>query len=118
MSISITTPTSTLLRTTVVAGAVHAAGGPLAAKGQVPIAAFAQFTFIGAVLGGIILAVVNRRRAAPGRRFLQIVGGLTALSLVPAIVYGDNAASKIGLVATHLLAAAIIVPALARHITD
>lgn len=130
MAISLTAPTSSLRRTTVVVGAaaaagttalaaaVHAAGVPLAAHGEVPLAAFAQFTFIGAVLGGLLVAFVNRRSVAPRRRFLQTVVALTALSCVPPLAYGDTLASKIGLVGTHLVAAAIIIPVLARQMTD
>ncbi len=130
MAISLTAPTVSLRRTTVVVGAgaaavttavaaaVHAAGVPLAAHGEIPDAAFAQFVFVGAVLGGLLAGAANRYSAAPRRRFLQTVVALTALSCVPAIAFGDTLASKLALVATHLVAAAIIVPILARKLTD
>ena len=44
--------------------------------------------------------------------------GLWPLLLVTLAPYGDSLASKIGLVTTHLVAAAIIIPVLARQITD
>jgi len=130
MSMTLTAPTSSLRRATVAAGAagaatttavaavLRAAGDHLAVSGQVPLAAFAQFVFAGAVAGGLLVALFNRRSAAPRRRFLQTAAALTALSCVPALVAGDGFASKIGLAATHLVAAAIIVPVLAHHTTD
>ena len=120
-------PTSSLRRTTIVVGAVgaaattlaaatvRAAGVHLAVHGSIPLAAFAQFTFVGAVLGGLLVAVLNRRSALPRRRFIQIAMAFTALSCLAPAAGGDDVASKIGLIVIHLLAAAIIAPVLARH---
>ena len=76
---------------------------------------FAELTFTGAVLGGILVAVLNRRSILPRRRFIQIAVTLTALSCLAPAVAGDDASSKIGLIAIHLLAATIIAPVLARQ---
>jgi hypothetical protein len=91
------TPSSALRRTTVVVAAVgaaattmsaaimRAAGVHLAAGGRIPLAAFAQFTFAGALLGGLLVAILNRRSTSPRHRFIQIAVTLTALScLAPA----------------------------------
>jgi len=43
---------------------------------------------------------------------------LTALSWIPSIAWADDAASKVALVALHILAAAIVVVALVRHARD
>jgi Family of unknown function (DUF6069) len=122
-------PTSSLRRTTIVVGAVaaaattlaaatmRAAGVLLAVHGSIPLAAFAQLTFAGAVLGGLLVAVLNRRSALPRRRFIQIATALTAVSCLAPAAGGDDVASKIGLIAIHLLAAAIIAPVLARQTT-
>jgi Family of unknown function (DUF6069) len=67
------------------------------------------------VSGGVLLAVLIRRSSAPHQRFVQITAGLTALSFVVPLAFADATASKTALVALHLLAAAIIVPVLARH---
>ena len=101
--------------TTAGAAAARAAGIPLAAHGKIPLAGFAQLTFIAAVIGGVLLAVLIRRSSAPGQRFVRISAGLTALSCVAPAAFADTTASKIALVGLHLLAAAIIVPVLARH---
>jgi hypothetical protein len=119
--------TSTLLRSTVsvsvlaaavtTAGAVvlRTAGVPLAVHGKIPLAGFAQFTFAAATIGGVLLALLNRRSSAPSQRFFQVAIGLTVLSCVAPVAVADTVASKIALVALHLVAAAIIVPVLARH---
>ncbi len=101
--------------TTAGAAVLRAAGVPLAVHGKIPLAAFAQLTFIAAVTGGVLLAVLIRRSSAPRQRFVQITAGLTALSCAVPATFADTTASKIALVAVHLLAAAIIVPMLARH---
>jgi NAD(P)-dependent dehydrogenase (short-subunit alcohol dehydrogenase family) len=105
--------------TTSLAAAVHAAGVSLAVGGErIPLAGFAQMTLLGAVLGGVLLAVVNRRSSAPRRHFLQTTAVLTALSCIPSITWPDDGATKLALVAMHLSAAAIIVPVLARQLDD
>jgi hypothetical protein len=101
--------------TTAGAAALRAAGVPLAAHGAIPLAGFAQLTFIAAVTGGVLLAVLIRRSSAPRQRFIRITAGLTALSCVAPAAFADTTASKIALVALHLVAAAIIVPVLARR---
>lgn len=123
----ISAPTSSLRRTTIAVGAVgavattlaaatmRAAGVHLAVHGRIPLGGFAQLTFAGAVLGGMLVAVLNRRSTLPRRRFIQIAVALTALSCLAPAAGGDDAASKIGLIAIHLLAATIIAPVLARH---
>ena len=79
--------------------------------------AFAQFTFAGAVLGGLLVAVLNRHSSLPRRYFIQIAVALTALSCLAPAAAGDDVPSRIGLIAIHLLAAAIIAPVLARQTT-
>ncbi len=123
------TPSSALRRTTIAVAAAGAtattlaaeimrvAGVHLAAGGRIPLAAFAQFTFAGALLGGLLVAVLNRRSTLPRRRFIQAAVTLTALSCLAPAAAGDDVASKLGLTAIHLLAATIIAPVLARQTT-
>jgi hypothetical protein len=119
--------TRTLPRATASAGALAAAattagaavlrggGVPLAVHGRIPLAAFAQLTFLAAVGGGVLVAVLIRCGSAARQRFIRITAGLTALSCAAPAAFADTTASKIALVALHLLAAGIIVPVLARH---
>jgi hypothetical protein len=119
--------TSTLSRTTVSVGvmaaavttagavALRVAGVPLAVHGKIPLSAFAQITLIAAVIGGVLVALVNRRSSAPRQRFVQMAIWLTAISCVAPLAFADATGSKVALVVLHLAAAAIIVPMLARH---
>lgn len=83
--------------------------------GQIPLASFAQVTFVAAVIAGVLVALLNRRSSGPRQRFFQVTIGLTALSLVVPAVLAESRASKIALVGLHLIAAAIILPLLAGH---
>jgi hypothetical protein len=102
--------------TTVLAAAGDAAGVPLAIDGEtIPLLGFAQMTLIGAAIGGFIAAALNRSSSQARRWFTLIAVVLTALSCVPSVALPQDVATKVVLVATHVLAAAIIVPALARQ---
>jgi hypothetical protein len=101
---------------TAVAAVAHAAGVSFEIEGEmIPLLGFAQMTFLGGVIGGLILAVLNRRSRSPHRRFLQTAVVLTALSCVPSVLWPDDAATALVLVALHILAAVIVVPVLLRH---
>jgi hypothetical protein len=101
--------------TTAVAASAHAAGVPFEIDGEmIPLLGFAQMTLVGAVLGGLIVAALNRYSAEPRRRFLTIAVVLTALSCIPSIAMPPDVATKAVLVATHVIAALVIVPALTR----
>jgi hypothetical protein len=101
--------------TTAGAAVMRGAGVPLAAHGEIQLAAFAQLTFIAALCGGVLLAVLIRRSSAPRQRFVRISAGLTALSCAAPAAFADTTPSKIALVGLHILAATIIVPVLARR---
>ena len=130
MSMSASPATSSLRRRTVVVGvagaaattgaaaAMKASGVHLAAHGTIPLAAFAQLTFVGAVVGGVVVGILKRRSTTPRRRCIQVAVALTALSCLAPAAGGDDLSSKVGLIAIHLFAAAIIVPVLARQTTD
>lgn len=105
--------------TTALAAAAHALGVSFEVQGEViPLLGFAQMTLIGAILGGGILAVLNRRSASARRRFRQVTVALTALSCIPSIAWPDDTPSAVVLVALHVIAAVIVVPALDRHATS
>ena len=59
--------------------------------------------------------LLNRRSSAPRRQFVQVTIGLRAISCSAPAAFADITASRVALVGLHLVAAAIIVPALARH---
>lgn len=72
-------------------------------------------TFVAVVLGGLIAPACNRRAVQPQRRFLQVTGVLTALSLSPSVAWSPDTATRLCLVVAHLLAVAIAIPVLARQ---
>jgi hypothetical protein len=94
--------------TTVLAAVIRAAGVELGVDGEpIPLLGFAQMV----ALGGLIGIVVARHTGRTA--FYRTTILLTVLSCVPSIALGTTAADKIGLVVTHVAAAAFIVPRLA-----
>ena len=102
--------------TTGFAAAAHAAGVSLEIEGEmIPLLGFAQMTLLGAILGGLLAAAFNRYSSNARTLFVRTAVALTAVSCVPSVALPDDAATKIALVATHVAAAFVIVPALARQ---
>ena len=102
---------------TAVAAGADAAGVPFAIDGAtIPLAGFAQMTLIGAVLGGVLAWAFDRFSSHARRNFVTLTVILTALSCVPSATLPPDTATKVILVATHVIAAAIIVPTLARQL--
>jgi hypothetical protein len=101
---------------TAFAAAAHAGGAPLAIDGEtIPLVGFPQMTLLGAVLGGLIATALNRYGAEPRRWFVRAAVVLTAVSCVPSVAFPPDVATKVILVATHVIAAVIVVPVLARQ---
>ena len=103
--------------TSIVAAAGIAAGiGVEVGGAPIPVLGFAVLTGIcGAI--GLVLAVVLQRFARHSRRaFVRSTVVLTALSLVPDVLADATTATKALLMLTHLVAAAIVVPAVARRL--
>lgn len=105
--------------TTVVAAVADATDHPLLVDGEkIPVAGFAQMTVIGTIIG-VVLALVFRRKAdRPRRTFVRTTSVLTAVSCVPSVAMGlgDGVGNTTVLVATHVIAAAIVVPVLAARV--
>jgi hypothetical protein len=98
------------IATTAVAATLHAVGVPFAIEGEmIPLAGFAQLTFVGAVIGGVLAACLRHRR------FVRTTVVLTVLSCIPSMLLPPDLATRVSLVALHVLAAAIIVPRLAER---
>ena len=68
------------------------------------------------VMGTAIAAAFQRWSARPGTRFVQTALVLTAISLAPPVLSGAAAATVAALVGLHLIAAAVMIPALARSL--
>jgi peptidoglycan/LPS O-acetylase OafA/YrhL len=99
--------------TTIVAAVARAAGAALAVDGeQIPLLGFAQLTLAGAVIGGVLATVLHKRARRPQRTFVITTVALTAASIVPDFTMGIATGSAVVLALTHVLAAAIVIPAL------
>jgi hypothetical protein len=103
--------------TTAVAAAGNAAGVSLDAGGApIPVSGFAILT-AGFSLVGLVIAVVLAFRARhPRRTFVRTTVALTVLSFVPDVLLDAGIATKALLILTHVVAAAIVIPAIARRL--
>jgi peptidoglycan/LPS O-acetylase OafA/YrhL len=103
--------------TTAMALVAEAAGVDVAVGGeQIPAAGFAQLTMVGALIGLLLAAVLSRQAHHPQRAFVRTTVVLTALSVVPDVLADAPTATRLVLAATHVVAAAIVIPALARRL--
>jgi hypothetical protein len=70
------------------------------------------------VAGAGVLSAVRRWATHPRRTWIRVTVALTALSFVPDLTVPDtSAASRIVLMAAHVVAAVIVVPAVARRLS-
>ena len=89
---------------------------------SIPIAGFAQLTLVFSLVGvgvgvGVgIAAVIARKARRPRATFVRTAVALTALSFVPDLTFGFDAGSAATLITLHTVAAAIVVPTLARRL--
>jgi uncharacterized membrane protein YoaK (UPF0700 family) len=106
--------------TTVLAAVASAAGVSFADStgASIPIAGFAQLTLIFSLLGVGIAAVMARKARRPRPTFVRTAVALTALSFVPDLTFGFDAVSAATLISLHTVAAAIVVPTLARRLSN
>jgi uncharacterized protein DUF6069 len=94
--------------TTAVAVAAQAIDVPLEIDGEaIPLAGFAQLTLFFTGVGVLLARFIGRRSA-----FRTTTVMLTALSLVPDLAVSASTATKLTLMVTHLVAAAIVIPVL------
>ena len=63
-----------------------------------------------------IAAAFARWSTRPAERFLWTTCSLTAVSLVPPLIAGADAGTTIALVVLHLVAAALVIPVVARSL--
>ncbi|MDQ1709161.1 MAG: hypothetical protein QOG49_546 [Frankiaceae bacterium] len=104
--------------TTVLAAVASAAGVSFADStgASIPLAAFAQLTVVFSLVGVGIAAVMARKVRRPRPTFMRTAVALTALSFVPDLTFGFDAPSAATLITLHIVAAAIVVPALAGRL--
>ena len=104
--------------TTAVAAAGSAAGISLDVGGApIPVLGFATLTAFFSLVGLVLAAVMSRVARRPRRTFVRTTVMLTVLSLVPDVIADAAPTTKALLMLTHLVAAAIVIPAVARRLT-
>ncbi|MEV6155900.1 DUF6069 family protein [Nonomuraea sp. NPDC052129] len=103
--------------TSAVAAAGEFAGISLVVGGTpIPVSGFAVLTAIFSVVGLVLALVLARWARRPHAVFVRTTIVLTALSLVPDVLADASAATRGLLMLTHVVAAAIVVPAIARRL--
>jgi uncharacterized membrane protein YoaK (UPF0700 family) len=80
------------------------------------VSGFAVLTVVFSLMGVALAAVLARRARQPRSTFVRTSVVLTALSLVPDLVADATTDTRVLLMVTHLVAAAIVVPTVARRL--
>ena len=97
------------------AGLAGAAGIHLDVEGgRLPASGIAFVTAVLSLVGVALAAALLRWSSRPDALFVRVAVGLTALSLVPPLAWSSDATTAVTLVVLHLVAAAVMIPALAR----
>ena len=104
--------------TSTIAGVGELAGISLDVNGApIPVPGFATLTAIFSVVGLVLALVLGRTARSPRTAFVRTTVVLTALSLVPDVLVDAATVTKGLLMVSHLVAAAIVVPAIARRLS-
>ncbi|MFB9176940.1 DUF6069 family protein [Dactylosporangium sucinum] len=82
----------------------------------IPLPGFAVVTGFFSVVGVVIAAALLRWSTRPAERFVWTAVSLTAISLVPPLISGADAAATTALLGLHLVPAAVMIPTLARSL--
>ena len=97
---------------TVVAALARALDVGLEIEGEaIPLAGFAQTTVISVLIGLVLASVLARRARHPQATFTRTTIALTVLSCVPSVLLPSDTGTRVALVLTHLVAAAVVIPA-------
>lgn len=105
--------------TTVVAALGRAAGISLDISAEpIPLWGFAQLTAIFSLIGLGLAVVLARRAGAPRTTFVRTTVALTALSVVPDLIADAAWDTRVLLMVTHLVAAAIVIPAVTSRLPE
>ena len=103
--------------TAAVAVAGQAVGISTAVAGApIPASGFAVLTLIFSVLGLAIATVLRRFARRPRTAWVRTTVVLTVLSLVPDVLVDAAVTTKVLLMLTHVVAAAIVIPTVARRL--
>jgi len=108
-----------MVATTVIAalGRVVGVDFEVPAGGEtIPVSGIAVVTGFFSLVGVLVAIALRRWSPRPAERFVWTAGSLTAISLVPPLVCGADLATTVTLLGLHLVAAAVMIPTLARSL--
>lgn len=124
-------PTTRLWKTGAVAGVsaavatfafaalAQAVDVPLTVGGKaIPLVGFAQLTLVASIIGTVLAVVLSRRATRPQRTFVVTTVVLTVLSIIPDVLADASTSTRFTLALSHVVAAAIVIPALASRLAD
>jgi hypothetical protein len=95
----------------------HAVGiGTEVSGAPIPVPGFAFLTVVFSVVGLIIATALRRFARRPRTAWIRTTVVLTVLSLVPDVLADATLTTKLLLMLTHVVAAAIVIPAVARRL--
>jgi amino acid transporter len=98
---------------------VSPAGVPLTVGGEeIALLGFAMVTAVFSVVGIVLASALARWARRPQRTFVIATVALTALSLLPDASADASTATRHVLALTHVVAAAIVIPAVASRLAD
>jgi hypothetical protein len=82
----------------------------------IPLSGFAVVTGFFSFVGIVIAVALLRWSARPPERFVWTAVSLTVISLVPPLLSGATTTTTAALLGLHLVAAAVMIPTLARSL--
>jgi Family of unknown function (DUF6069) len=92
---------------------------PLKVSGEsIPLIGFAQLTLVASIIGTIVAVVLSHRASRPRHTFVTTTIALTVASILPDVLADAQTATRFTLALTHVVAAAIVIPALASRLSD
>ena len=102
-----------------IAAFARAVDVPLTVGGEaIPMFGFAQLTLVASIIGTVIALGMSHRARRSRHTFVTTTIVLTSLSIVPDVLADAQTATRVALALTHVVAAAIVIPALASRLTD
>lgn len=104
--------------TTAIAAVGQLAGISLVVGGTpIPVPGFGVLTVIFSLVGLVLALVLARLVRRPRAVFVRTTVVLTVLSLVPDVLVDASTATRVLLMLAHVVAAAIVVPTIARRLS-
>lgn len=83
-----------------------------------PLPAFVIATVIQALVGAVLAIAIQRWTSQPARTFAITAAVLVVLSFGQPLALAQDTATAVTLITTHIVAAAVVVPALVRQLPD